>query len=565
VGKLRPVRIFVIGNVRQPGVFTVPALSSAFRMLFYAGGVTEIASLRHVLIVREDKIFADLDFYEFLTSGRRFANIRLQNNDVVVVPAAEIRVSLDGAVNTPAVFEMKPGEGIKKLFGYAGGLQEDAYYETIEIERIVENKDRKIINIDYKQLLKQEPDVELQNGDRILVMEIERRVKNYITIEGPVFGPRQFEYFSGLTIKQLFSKVDSVGGDAYLQRVQITRTLPDLRYEIFSINLESILAGRQADFMLAPEDKISILSTTLLFPPDSVTIFGAVKKPGKYSYQKNMTLKDLIFIAGGYTNSALYTEAEVSRIFPRQKQKDALAEIYYVTIDSVYIKKDVNDDGDMFLLAPYDHVFVRNESDWEFQRNVMIEGEVDRPGPYTLKNKTTRITDLINRAGGLKPTAYLAGSRLYRSGPLSGQIGIDFEKIFEDPDDDENIFLQDGDRIVIPEKLATVQVFGGVNFPSNVLFEKGEGLDFYIEAAGGFSEMADRDNVTIRLANGRPVQRHRFLFWKYLSDDITAGSTIYIPTLKEKDETDWSGAIRDTAAILVSIATVFILYDSLNN
>ncbi len=190
---------------------------------------------------------------------------------------------------------------------------------------------------------------------------------------------------------------------------------------------------------------------------------------------------------------------------------------------------------------------------------------MQRPGVYTLKNKTTRITDLIARAGGLKPTAYLDGAKLFRRKDGVGQIGINFSKIFNNPSDPENIYLQSGDRIVIPERLATVKIVGGVNFPSSVLYEKGAGLDYYIEAAGGYTELADEDNVTIRLANGRPVQRKRFLFWKYLSEDITAGTTIYVPVLSQKDEIDWSGTIRDAAAILASVATVILIYDRFQN
>ncbi|MBN2423834.1 MAG: SLBB domain-containing protein [Calditrichaceae bacterium] len=561
VGKLRPLRIYVIGNVTQPGVFTVPAVSSPFHLLFYAGGINPAGSLRRVLVARGDEIAAELDFYEFLTAGKRFSNVRLQTNDVVVVPAAEIQVYLDGAVNMPAIYELKQGEGIIELFKYCGGLKDNAYRKTIQVERIVGYEDRRYFDVNYNELVKNNQNFELINGDRILVTEINREVKNYITIEGPIYGPTQFEYHAGLTIRQLFDKVDSIAGDAYLKRVQITRTLPDKKQEMFSLNLENILGGSQPDFALAPEDQIEIKSMTALFPADSVRIYGAVKMPGVYAYKKNMTLKDLIFASGGFTNNALFTEAEVSRIFPRQHQKDMLAQIFYVPLDSSYIKKETEDDGDIFRLLPYDNVFVRSDSEWELQRNVYIEGEVNKPGLYTLETKTTKITDLIERAGGLKLTAYLAGAKLFRSGSYKGQIGIDFEEIFDNRYHEENIFLQAGDRIIIPEKLATVSVYGGVNFPSNVLWEKGEGLDYYIEAAGGYTETGDEDNVTIRLANGRPVQRQRFLFWKYLSDDITAGSTIYVPVLKEKDKTDWSGAIRDAAAILASIATVILIYD----
>jgi len=286
-----------------------------------------------------------------------------------------------------------------------------------------------------------------------------------------------------------------------------------------------------------------------------------VNNPGKYLLKKDMSLKDLIFTAGGFRKDAVIEEAEVSRINPNRTGPHQLASIIYVNIDSNYTKDIQPQKADLFFLEPNDNVFIRANSDWELQRNVSIEGEVVKPGVYTLKSKTERITDIIQRAGGLKRTAYLEGATIKRYQNGVGQIGVDFKKIFADPQNPENIYLQNGDRIIIPERLATVKVVGGVNFPSSVLFEKGRGLDYYIEATGGFVELADEKNVTIRLANGRPVQQKRFLFWKYLPEDITAGSTIYVPVLREKKEIDWSGAVRDAAAIMSSIATTILIYD----
>ncbi len=565
LGKIRSIRVYVIGDVNSPGVFTVPALTAPFTMLFYSAGINTNGSMRTISLVRNDKVYKRFDLYNFFRMGFKFSSVRLHNNDIIVVPPVQNRVMLAGAVRKNAVYELKDGEGLKELINFSGGFLPQAYIRNILIERYANHTEPQLINVNYEELISDNKNFILQNGDRVYVPTLDRELKNFVTISGPVYGPKKFEYYPGFTIKELFAKVDSISGVAYLDRVQITRKLPDGYKQLFSINLNDFLENDQQDFPLAPEDHITIRSKQALFPPDSVSIFGAVNEPGKYLLKKDMTLKDLIFSAGGFRKNALITEAEISRIDPSNTDPHRLADVLYVKIDSNYTQRSDFGEDALFFLQPYDNVFIRSNSDWELQRNVSITGEVQRPGVYTLKNKTTRITDLIARAGGLKPTAYLDGAKLFRRKDGVGQIGINFSKIFNNPSDPENIYLQSGDRIVIPERLATVKIVGGVNFPSSVLYEEGAGLDYYIEAAGGYTELADEDNVTIRLANGRPVQRKRFLFWEYLSEDITAGTTIYVPVLSEKDVIDWSGAVRDAAAILASVATVILIYDRIQN
>jgi len=563
VGKLRSIRVFVVGDVQSPGVFNVPALTTPFNMLFYAGGVLERGSLRNISLIRSNRVIKKLDFYQFLLNGKDFSDVRLQTHDVLLVHPAAKHVSLSGAVKNPAIYELTGKEGLQDLITFAGGFTANAYINAVQISRFVNNKDQKLITVDYSKLLKDGKSLVLKDGDRVTVSVLDRKLKNYISITGPIYGPKRYAFHTGMTIKDLFAQVDSISGDAYLKRVQITRTLPDLKKQIFSINLKEFLANNDQDLLLAPEDLITINSKNTLFPEDSVHIYGAVNKPGNYLLKKDMTLKDLVFAAGGFKKNALITEAEVSRVNPKNTNPKNLATILYVPIDSNYTKMLDKDESELFFLEANDNIFIRTNSDWELQRNVSITGEVKRPGVYTLRNKTERITDLIKRAGGLKETAYLEGAKVYRSQNGVGQIGIDFKRIFKNPQDEENIFLQAGDKIVIPERLATVKIIGGVNFPSSVLFEKGEGLEYYIKAAGGYKELADKDNVTIRLANGRPLQQKRFLFWKYLSGDITAGTTIYVPVLTGKNEIDWSGSIRDAAAILSSVATTILIIDRL--
>ena len=563
LGKLRSIRVFVVGEVGSPGVFTVPALVTPFNMLFYAGGVRKNGSLRNISLMRGNKVVKNLDFYQFLLQGKDFSDIRLQTHDVILVHQAKKHVHLSGFVKKPAIYELRDGEGLSDVIHFAGGFSANAYIDAIRITRYENNKDHKMITVNYRELLNKGGHLSLKDGDRISVSSIDRDMKNFITISGPVYGPKKFAFHLGMTIKELFAQVDSIGGEAFLERVQITRMLPDRRKQIFSINLKEFLNSADQDLLLAPEDYIQIKSKNVLFPQDSVRIYGAINKSGTYLLEKDMTLKDLIFRAGGFRKDALVSEAEVSRIDPRNASPTHMASILYVPIDSNYTKTLEKDESELFFLEANDNVFIRTNSDWELQRNIRVSGEVVKPGIYSLKNKTERITDIIARAGGLKNTAYLEGATLTRVVNGVGKIGINFDKIFKDKNNEENIYLRGGDIINIPERLATVKVVGGVNFPSSVLFEKGVGLDYYIKAAGGYVELADEKNVTVRLANSKPVQQKRFLFWKYLPEDITAGSTIFVPVLTEKKEIDWSGAIRDAAAILSSVATTILIIDRL--
>ncbi len=558
LGKLRAIRIFVVGEVQTPGIYNVPALTSVVSILAFAGGPKTSGSLRKIFIVRSDSIIAKLDFYKFLTKGEKFGDVRLQNDDIILIPPVQKKIYLAGAVNHPAIFELTEDETLIDLIQFAGGFKEDAYFKHIEVERIVGNEDRKLADINFEEIAHEEINFPLLNGDRIYVPTIDRILRNYVTISGPIYGPNRFEYFPNMTISDLIARIDSIRGDAYLKRVQITRTLPNEKKQIFSVNLEAILNHEQGDVFLAPRDSITILSKLQLFPPDSVWIYGAVNKPGKYLLKENMTLKELIFTAGGFRKDALIEEAEISRVDPQHTSIDTLAQILYVKIDSNYTKQTLSPDEE-FLLQPYDNVFIRANSDWELQRNVTIKGEVRYPGVYTLRHKRERITDLIYRAGGLKPTAYLKGATFIRTQNNVGQIGIDFEKILKNPDDEENIILQDGDVITIPEQLNSVKVVGAVNFPSSVVYEEGKGLDHYINAAGGYTDLANKKGVSIRLANGRVIRPKKILFWRHLPQEITPGSTIIVPALTEVKKTDWSGAIRDAAAILSSVATTILI------
>jgi polysaccharide export outer membrane protein len=558
LGKLRSLRIFVTGEVNQPGAFTVPAYVSPFAMLFYAGGVKASGSLRNIIILRNNERIANVDFYGFLSGHDAKEQVRLQNRDVIVIPPVEKRAWLAGSVGLPGIYEFKEGETLRQLFRFAGGFKTVANIRQIEMRRFLPNRKPVFVNVDFQQMSADGDDLPLMDEDRIFVYRIDTERRNYVQIDGPIFGPRRFAWSEGLTLRQLFAKVDSIRGDAFLERAVITREKDDLRKESFSVNLEHILSGTAGDFVMQPRDVVTFKSRDMLFPVDSVSIYGAINSPGKYVLSDNLTLKDLIYMAGGYAINARRDFAEVARIEPEKNAGNEIATIIRVDLDTTY-RRLASTSAEDFRLQAYDNVFIYIDSEWELQRNVSIRGEVVRPGQFSLQRKDEKLASIIARAGGIKETGYIEGARFFRNADDAGQIGVDFALAMRDTNSQENIILEDGDEIFIPERKYTIKIMGGVNFPSSVMYSEEMSLQDYLDAAGGLTELADDDNISIQLANGKRMKEKSFLFFPYLPEPLTPGSTIFVPELAEKKVVDWSGGIRDAAAILASVATVILI------
>jgi protein involved in polysaccharide export with SLBB domain len=408
LGQLRSIKVAVIGEVMNPGVYTVSSLATIFNALYLAGGPNEVGSLRQIELIREGKVVANLDLYDAVIKGREQKSNRLYDQDRIRVSPYISRVEINGEVKREGIYEMKEGETFNDLITFTGGFTENAYKATIKVKRNTE-QERIIQDFDRETFFK----TEAVNGDYVFIESILNRFTNRVQISGAVFRPGEFELMDGLTLCGLIEKADGLRGDAYLERGSIYRTLDDFSTEVIPFNVREIQKDKSLDIELHREDLVRISSIYDLDEESYVSIQGEVRIPGIYPFMYEMSIEDLVFMAGGLRESASESKVEVSRriITEGDAASNQVAEIFNFTIDKALKLKN----GDKsFILSPFDFVFIRKSPAYEIQRNVRVEGEIKFPGSYTIIRKNERISDLISRAGGLTNDAYIKGATLIR-------------------------------------------------------------------------------------------------------------------------------------------------------
>ncbi len=406
LGQLRSIKVIVVGEVVQPGTYTTSSLSGIFNALYYAGGPTETGSLRKVDVLREGKVLKSVDLYEGLIDGKINQQFKLQDEDVILIRPYLNRVVLDGEVKRPAIYELKPGETLGDVLRFAGGFSERAYKEVINISR--KGAQRRSIST-----VKQEDfsTAQMQNGDEIMIEPIRNFFLNRTIIEGAVNRPGEYEITEGLTLKSLISVAGGLREDAFKGRAIIIRQNEDFTLTSLSVHLGDLMEGAIDDPLLRAEDFVKVSSIFDLSETRIVSIEGEVNKPGQYSYVDNLTVEDLVTLAGGLKASASNSSIEVAR---RIIDNGDISVISQVT--SIPIRKDLElgDGASVFRLAPFDLVLVRQSAGYKEQVIVEIEGEVMNTGKYALEKRIERISDVVLRAGGLTPYAYEDGATLIR-------------------------------------------------------------------------------------------------------------------------------------------------------
>ncbi len=581
IGNIRSIKVTLLGEVNKPGSYTLSSLATVFNALYASGGPTQSGSFREIEIIRNGKVAAKLDIYDFLLKGYQTNNIRLQDQDVIRIPVYKVHAQVLGEVKHPAIFEVLPNESLADVLRFAGGFTDSAYTAKI---KVLENTDREhrvsdISANDYKSYFP-------KNGDKFLVDTILKRYENRVSIKGAVFRPGQFELKPGLTVSALINEADGVKEDAFLSRGSIVRLLPDNTSAFISFNVKDVLNKTAPDIPLQREDVVTISSLFELKDEYKVTISGEVRQGGSYNYAEGMTVQDLVILAGGFSEGASGKQIEIAR---RVKNSDInsfnakTAEIYHVDVD-----KTLSFTGEKFVLEPFDIVTVRNNTGYSEQRQVFIEGEVLYPGSYTIATKNERISDLITRAGGLTPLAYPLGASLRRisveagtgknkinkseddklklmnlqrlqaeakdSSSVSAQhvlsdnntVGIDLEHIMKSPGSNIDLTLKEGDILRIPQQLQTVKINGEVLYPVTAVYESGSGFKHYISQAGGFTQRALRRRAYVVYANGSVDNTKRFLFFTNYPS-IRPGAEIFVP---KKADTKGTSALE-----FVSIST----------
>lgn len=581
LGQIRTIQVNIMGEVAQPGTYALSSFSTVFHALYKAGGISQLGSLRNIKVVRGGRTVATVDVYDYILHGRSHSDIRLQEGDVILASPYDALVLVKGKIKRPMYYEMKRTESIRTLIDYAGGFTNDAYTSAVTVERNDE-KERTICSVDDMNY----GVFKVKDGDVVSVGAILDRYNNRIEIKGAVYRPGFYELGKEIsTVRDLITKADGLLEDAFTNRAVLHRENLDKTLEIISVNVKGVLDGTEPDITLQRNDVLFIPSKYDLEAKGTVEISGEVYSPGIFPYAENTKLEDLIIMAGGLTESASKVRVDIARRLndpnSTKKQKEISKMFSFAVKDGFVVEGDPG-----FILEPYDQVFVRRSPGYTPKVNVSITGEVEFEGSYALNERNERLSDLIARAGGLTGFAYLKGARLERqlseeeylqakelltmvasNNQISGNdsiiipavsrtytVAIDLEKIMSNPHSSLDPVLQDGDAVIIPQLMTTVQVTGSVRKPNSVVYNPDMKLKDYISEAGGYAERARKSGTFILYPNGHIKELGRNASAK----EIVGGAKIIVP---QKGRSQWNlgttlSSITTSVSMLAVIASL---------
>ena len=569
LGNTRTIQINVMGEVVQPGTYALSAFSTVFHALYRAGGVNDIGSLRKVQLVRNGKKMATIDVYDFIMHGRTQDDIRLEEGDVVIVPTYESLVQISGNVKRPMRYEMKNGETVETLIGYAGGFTSDAYTKSLRMVR-QNGKEYQVNTIDDKDY----GSYRLSDGDMVTAEAILDRFTNKLEIRGAVYRPGIYELNDNVnTVKALIARADSLTDDAFTTRAVLYRLRDNMTREVKQIDVAALINGTIPDIVLQRNDVLFIPSIHDINDWGDVEIAGEVIAPGTYPYADNMTLEDLVIAAGGLKESASLVRVDVARRIKNPTSAEDTKEIGEMFTFS--LKDGFVVDGEPgFVLQPYDHVYVRRSPAYSEQKNVAINGEILYGGTYTLTSKDERISDLVKKAGGTTQFAYVRGAKLVRRANANElqrmqdvvvllrrqmgdervdslgikvdstfSVGIDLEAALKAPGSDADIILREGDVVVVPKYNNTVRINGAVMQPNVVSYKQGKDVKYYIGQAGGYNQEAKKNKKYIIYMNGQiaAVKRRG-------KNLVEPGCEIIVPNKRQR-QANWGNVLSSLSAV----------------
>ena len=593
LGRTRMNQVYVIGEVERPSAYAVDALATVFHALYLAGGPNDNGSFRRIEVRRGGEVVRTVDLYDYLIHGDDSSDIRLEHGDIVFVPPVTRRVTVQGLVRRPAIYEAAPDDDLRDLIRYAGGFQPEADIRRVQIDRILPPSerspgvDRGIVDVDLAALADEAgAPIPLRDGDVVQVFGVSLERRNRVTLTGNVRRPGLYEWHPGLTLGELIERAQGLREEAYLARAHIHRLVEtDSTRRLIQVSLHpdsARLAGGGIE--LADRDSVVVFSRSGLRTPRHVSISGFVKRPGTYELSEGMTVQDLVLAAGGFVEGADVTTAELARLPEPWKRTDQIAIVRRVPLrplspDTAGLPlraaSPPDDGGDPYLpewwphpgevvLEHGDRVFIRRAPGYEQPRTVTITGEVLYPGTYVLEKRQERLTDLIERAGGLSPEAYAPGLQLRRKGTL---VATDLPRALRERGGRYDLTLEAEDSLHVPLYDPTVLVTGAVTFESRVLFESGKGLDYYINRAGGLTDLADRSRITVTYMDGERAAVSKVLGLFSRSPRIEPGSTIFVPAkpADARGGVNWDAVLTRMTAILGTLATVIIAVDRIQN
>ena len=602
VGQTRTIMVNVMGEVKTPGTYTLSAFATVFHALYMAGGTNDIGTLRNIKVYRNNRLVTVVDIYDYILNGKLTGNVRLADNDVIVVGPYDCLVNVTGKVKRPMFYEMKPNESISTLLKYSGGFTGDAYKKAVRVNR-KSGSEYSAYNVEEFDFAS----FHVADGDSVSVDSIIPRYANTVEVKGAVFRPGLYNLGEQVnSVRTLIEHADGVTEDAITSRAVMHRMKADRTLEVVSVDVAGIMSGKVADIPLKENDVLFIATKTEKMSDRTITIRGEVQYPGVYKYADNETIEDFVIQAGGLTDKASLMNVSVSRRVSdaRAMRPDSvIAKTFNMPLKDNFIV-----DGDRsFTLMPFDEVYVMKSPGYTEQQNVSVEGEVLFAGTYSLERNNTRLSDLFKKSGGSNGLAYIKGARLMRKAneaektrmeavlkmqreeqkknlltlaassnnasavqstaqgaananiekfqvPDEYPVGVDLEEALKNPGSDADVVLRDGDRLIVPQYNGTVKVNGAVMYANTVAYEKGKRASFYIDQAGGYAADAVKKRAYIIYMNGKVAKVGH-------GAKVQPGCEIVIPAkLKRKMSTaemmSMGSSMSSIAAMIATISNI---------
>lgn len=601
VGQTRTIMVNVMGEVKLPGTYTLSAFATVFHALYMAGGTNDLGTLRNIKVYRNNRLVTVVDIYDYILNGKLTGNVRLADNDVIVVGPYDCLVSISGKVKRPMLYEMKQNESVASVLKYAGSFTGDAYRKAVRVNRKT-GKEYAVFNVgefDFSSF-------HIADGDSVTVDSILPRYENTVEVKGAVFRPGMYNLGEQVnSVRTLIEHAEGVTEAAFVNRAVMHRMKADRTLEVVSVDLAGIMSGKVADIPLKENDVLFVPTKQDRQEQRTITIRGEVQYPGIYKYADNETVEDFVLQAGGLTDKASTINLSVSR---RVSDPKALAPDSVIAKTYTLALKDgfVIDGEPGFVLMPFDEVYVRKSPAYMEQKNVTIEGEVMFAGTYTLTANNTRLSDLYKRSGGSNGLAYIRGARLMRRAteaekarmrtalqmeqeqqqknllqlaastnssslqnvaegakkaniskfnvPDEYPVGIDLEAAINNPGSDADMVLREGDKLVVPQYNGTVKVNGAVMYANTVAFEQGKRASYYIDQAGGYANDAVKSKGYIIYMNGKVAKLSK-------GAKVQPGCEIVVPAkLKRKmsvaETMSLGSSMSSIAAMIATIANM---------
>ena len=551
VGQTKTIMVNVMGEVKAPGTYTLSAFATVFHALYMAGGTNDLGTLRNIKVYRNNRLVTVVDIYDYILNGKLTGNVRLADNDVIVVGPYDCLVTITGKVKRPMIYEMKKNESVNSLLKYSGGFAGDAYRKSVRVNRKT-GREKSVYNVEEFDFA----NFRIDDGDSVSVDSILPRYANTVEVKGAVFRPGMYNLGEQVnSVRSLIEHAEGLTEDAFTNRAVMHRMKADRNLEVISVDLAGIMAGNTPDIPLKENDVLFIPTRQDKTTERTLTIRGEVQYPGVYKYAENETVEDFVLQAGGLTDKASTVNVMVSRRVSDAKATapdSIIAQTYILSLKYGF----VIDGTPGFKLMPFDEVSIRKSPAYAEQQNVKIEGEVMFGGTYTLSRRNVRLSDLFQRAGGATEQAYIKGARLMRKAneaekarmeavlkmqreqqqknllqlaassnnasaitqtakeakdvdllkfnvPEEYPVGIDLEEALNKPGSDADIILREGDRLVVPQYNGTVKINGAVMYANTVAYEKGKSVSKYIAEAGGYASDAYKSKSYIIYMNGK--------------------------------------------------------------